>query len=616
MAEDLSEKEMIDSDIKQKEAVKQLTKFETIQKEGRIMKNFQIVSIWFALFFFIGQTGSLIAQSGSNLDSLAEQIRINLWDNPELAQQYAIEYNELVQSSTDIKNQAKGSNFIGLTYYVQGDLVNAIEYYLMSYDLIKQTDDKRYGGILLNNIGAAYDAREKPIETQRYYKEALGVFEEINDTFWIANVTNNLAIQYNALGELENAEKYFLQAKEKFQQLEDSASLNILLVNVASLYKDQKEWRRARQNIEQYLQSDPPKDDSYVYGLNTLSLVEIEAGNLSKAEELLKEALDISEEKGFFQPGLVTRNNFYELFKRQDKYRQALTAYEGYIALKDTIFNQDKDAQLTEMLEKYEAREKQTEIERLNLEDDLSQARISQQRYGLLGAVGALGLLGFFSYRLRNKNRRIQKQDQEKEVLLKEIHHRVKNNLQVISSLLGLQGLSIKDAKAKAAIQEGRSRVHSMSLIHQSLYKKDNLTGIEMKPYLQKLTADLIATYNYQDVEIQSVINSEDITLDVETVVPIGLIINELVTNSVKYAFEGRQKGVIQVELSEDNGLLRLVVSDNGIGLDNDQLKTKEDSYGHSLIRAFRDKLDAEIKVENQDGTKIDLIIKSYKVVA
>ena len=234
----------------------------------------------------------------------------------------------------------------------------------------------------------------------------------------------------------------------------------------------------------------------------------------------------------------------------------------------------------------------------------------------MLGATGAIGLLGFFSYRLRNKNRRIQKQDQEKEVLLKEIHHRVKNNLQVISSLLGLQGLSIKDAKAKAAIQEGRSRVHSMSLIHQSLYKKDNLTGIEMKPYLQKLTADLIATYNYQDVEIQSVINSEDITLDVETVVPIGLIINELVTNSVKYAFEGRQKGVIKVELSEDNGLLRLVVSDNGIGLDNDQLKTKEDSYGHSLIRAFRDKLDAEIKVENQDGTKIDLIIKSYKVVA
>ena len=235
MAEDLSEKEMIDSEIKQKEAVKQLTKFETIQKEGRIMKNFQIVSIWFALFFFIGQTGSLIAQSGSNLDSLAEQIRINLWDNPELAQQYAIEYNELVQSSTDIKNQAKGANFIGLTYYVQGDLVNAIEYYLMSYDLIKQTDDKRYGGILLNNIGAAYDAREKPIETQRYYKEALGVFEEINDTFWIANVTNNLAIQYNALSELENAEKYFLQAKEKFQQLEDSASLNILSVSYTHL---------------------------------------------------------------------------------------------------------------------------------------------------------------------------------------------------------------------------------------------------------------------------------------------------------------------------------------------------------------------------------------------
>jgi len=568
-----------------------------------------------SLFTLVIHNNALRSQSVSLIDSLEQQIRLNLWDNPDLAQQYALEYNELVQSDVDLKNMAKGANFIGLTYYVQGDLVNAIEYYLMSYDLIKQTDDKRYGGILLNNIGAAYDAREKPIETQRYYKEALGVFEEINDTFWIANVTNNLAIQYNALGELENAEKYFLQAKEKFQQLEDSASLNILLVNVASLYKDQKEWRRARQNIEQYLQSDPPKDDSYVYGLNTLSLVEIEAGNLSKAEELLKEALDISEEKGFFQPGLVTRNNFYELFKRQDKYRQALTAYEGYIALKDTIFNQDKDAQLTEMLEKYEAREKQTEIERLNLEDDLSQARISQQRYGLLGAAGALGLLGFFSYRLRNKNRRIQKQDQEKEVLLKEIHHRVKNNLQVISSLLGLQGLSIKDAKAKAAIQEGRSRVHSMSLIHQSLYKKDNLTGIEMKPYLQKLTADLIATYNYQDVEIKSVINSEDITLDVETVVPIGLIINELITNSIKYAFEDRSSGKITIELRETDNQLILVVADDGIGLVTDQLQSKRDGFGHSLIRAFKDKLEADIEIISNGGTMIRLNINSYKSI-
>ena len=98
------------------------------------------------------------------------------------------------------------------------------------------------------------------------------------------------------------------------------------------------------------------------------------------------------------------------------------------------------------------------------------------------------------------QNDTIKKALAEKEVLLKEIHHRVKNNLQVISSLLGLQGLSVKDAKAKAAIQEGRSRVHSMSLIHQSLYKKDNLTGIEMKPYLEKLATDLIATYNYQDI--------------------------------------------------------------------------------------------------------------------
>ena len=116
-----------------------------------------------------------------------------------------------------------------------------------------------------------------------------------------------------------------------------------------------------------------------------------------------------------------------------------------------------------------------------------------------------------------------------------------------------------------------------MSLIHQSLYKKDNLTGIEMKPYLEKLATDLIATYNYQDINIQSVINSEDITLDVETVVPVGLIINELVTNSVKYAFEGRRSGTITIELMEHDDKLRLSVSDDGIGLEDNDLQAKKD---------------------------------------
>ena len=570
---------------------------------------------YYLLVIILFQLSSAHSQVDISIDSLELLIRNNLWDKPKIAQDYADQYIQLASNQDDIAIKARGQNFKGLTHYALGNYIQAVQYYLKSYELIKQTDDKRYEGILLNNIGAAYRVREKPDETEIYYKKALDVFNEINDTLWIANVTNNLAIVLNAKLEFSEAEKYFLQARERYQQLQDSASLNTLAVNIGSLYTDMEEWDKVQENIDIFFRSNPPVNDLYVYGKHLLARKAMNNGAYAESEAILQETIRITEEKGLSHAGLNAKSLYYQLQKLVGNDRNTLLAYEDYVAQKDSIFSKEKDEQLTEMLEKYESLEKEAEIDKLALADELNQTQISRQRMGLLAALSGLGLLGFFFYRLRQKNQRIQKQDQEKEVLLKEIHHRVKNNLQVISSLLGLQGLSIKDAKAKAAIQEGRSRVHSMSLIHQSLYKKDNLTGIEMKPYLESLIHDLIDTYNYRDISIQSDIICDDITLDVETVVPIGLIINELVTNSVKYAFEDRERGTITTTLNKVDQQLKLRVKDNGIGLNSDQLKVKEETFGHSLIRAFRDKLDADVNISSNNGTQVELIIRSYKLL-
>ena len=570
---------------------------------------------YYLLVIILFQLSWAHSQVDISIDSLELLIRNNLWDKPKIAQDYADQYIQLASNQDDIAIKARGQNFKGLTHYALGNYIQAVQYYLKSYELIKQTDDKRYEGILLNNIGAAYRVREKPDETEIYYKKALDVFNEINDTLWIANVTNNLAIVLNAKLEFSEAEKYFLQARERYQQLQDSASLNTLAVNIGSLYTDMEEWDKVQENIDIFFRSNPPVNDLYVYGKHLLARKAMNNGAYAESEAILQETIRITEEKGLSHAGLNAKSLYYQLQKLVGNDRNTLLAYEDYVAQKDSIFSKEKDEQLTEMLEKYESLEKEAEIDKLALADELNQTQISRQRMGLLAALSGLGLLGFFFYRLRQKNQRIQKQDQEKEVLLKEIHHRVKNNLQVISSLLGLQGLSIKDAKAKAAIQEGRSRVHSMSLIHQSLYKKDNLTGIEMKPYLESLIHDLIDTYNYRDIAIQSDIICDDITLDVETVVPIGLIINELVTNSVKYAFEDRERGTITTTLNKVDQQLKLRVKDNGIGLNSDQLKVKEETFGHSLIRAFRDKLDADVNISSNNGTQVELIIRSYKLL-
>jgi two-component sensor histidine kinase/Tfp pilus assembly protein PilF len=532
----------------------------------------------------------------------------------------AIETYELARfEHQQVPNNGESLNIldlnIGVAYYFAGDLSNALKFYLKAYQDAKAHGYRYNFSRVVNNIAVIYRRNEEYDSALQYYRESLSIKSADNDSSGMASTLQNMGLCYSYKDQADSSMNYLQQAKQIYEQVGDYEEVPLVNLQIADAHYRMDQYPEALKKLEEI------RYNGYA-GLplsNELN-AHVTLGALYNINNAPTQALKILDQalaafgKSEYTDAIMEihrerAKTLHVLGRSAEAYDELMKANE----LKEAIDSELQQKESVKQQTKFETIQKEAEIIRLGLADDLNKARLSQQRIGLLATIGALGLLGFFSYRLRQKNQRIQKQDAEKEVLLKEIHHRVKNNLQVISSLLGLQGLSIKDAKAKAAIQEGRSRVHSMSLIHQRLYKKDNLTGIEMKPYLEKLTADLIATYNYKDIEIQPVIDSEDITLDVETVVPIGLIINELVTNSVKYAFEGRDTGIVHIAMFEDNGLLHLVVSDNGIGLDTDQLKAKEDSYGHSLIRAFRDKLNAEIKVENQDGTKIELIIKSYK---
>lgn len=149
---------------------------------------------------------------------------------------------------------------------------------------------------------------------------------------------------------------------------------------------------------------------------------------------------------------------------------------------------------------------------------------------------------------------------------MKEIHHRVKNNLQIISSLLDLQSLTIQDAQASEAVKESRNRVHSMALIHQNLYNEGNIKGIQIENYINHLAENLFQSYNIQPGKVKLKTDIEQIDLDVDTVIPIGLILNELLSNSLKYAFTNKEAGIILVKLKQLNGSLLLEVKDNGAG--------------------------------------------------
>ncbi len=200
----------------------------------------------------------------------------------------------------------------------------------------------------------------------------------------------------------------------------------------------------------------------------------------------------------------------------------------------------------------------------------------------------------------------------EKEVLLKEIHHRVKNNLQVVSSLLGLQSRTIEDGAMRKMFQESQNRVHSMALIHESLYQSVNLSEIDFPAYIDQLADYLFRSYGVDSNRVQLTASIDELRLTMDTAVPCGLIVNELVSNSLKYAFPGGGTGRIRIEMREDaNHCIRLAVTDDGIGLPDGAGQAGTKSLGLRLVRTLADQLGATVEMVSDGGARVALTFQA-----
>lgn len=234
--------------------------------------------------------------------------------------------------------------------------------------------------------------------------------------------------------------------------------------------------------------------------------------------------------------------------------------------------------------------------------------------------LSALGLLGFVIYlqyrKQRQNNALIQKQSQELAVLNREIHHRVKNNLQVISSMLDLQSSSVQDASAKGVIKEAILRVQAMAFIHQNLYRDEAVNSVNMHEYIQILSDHLFKTYNIKPDKIQLHTQIESIQLHTDTAVPLGMILNELISNALKYAFKNREQGAIWVTLKKNSQELLLEVKDDGVGLPPDFDLERSHSFGYEVIQAMAQKLRARLNINSNGGTDVQLLITKFKTTA
>ena len=202
----------------------------------------------------------------------------------------------------------------------------------------------------------------------------------------------------------------------------------------------------------------------------------------------------------------------------------------------------------------------------------------------------------------------------EKEVMLKEIHHRVKNNLQIICSLLNMQADAINDAQTRAAFGETRNRVRSMALIHEQLYQTPDLAHINLGEYLETLVASIKRSANQNGERLAFAFDCQNVALDIDRAVPCGLIVNELVTNAIKYAFPGGRSGAIQLQLRAQEQTVILSVRDDGIGMKSDFNWEQSDSIGLQLVAALTEQLEGEVALESgQSGTLWTIRFKNLK---
>ncbi len=205
----------------------------------------------------------------------------------------------------------------------------------------------------------------------------------------------------------------------------------------------------------------------------------------------------------------------------------------------------------------------------------------------------------------RQVEKKIMAQLREKEILLREVHHRVKNNMQIIESLFKLQSRHVDDEKVREILGDAGNRIRTMALIHEKLYRSTDLAEIEIKDYIGLLVKGLYQAYRVDPERIRPIIECEDVTLDINTAIPFGLIINEIMTNTIKHAFPGDRRGDMRLYIGEtETGEYTATISDNGIGIAEDIDPATTGSLGLHLIDILiRDQLGGEYQIARSSGT-------------
>ncbi len=553
--------------------------------------------------------------------------------------------------------------FIGSSLTAENKLDSALHHFKIEHEIdVALRDSSSYGHSTLN-LANAYGRLLMIDSAQHYFFDAIEFARSQNEGYKLATMFKDLADLFLTVGYTSKAREYAeesLLLAEEFGMPRNNGICQVILGECA--LKD-KAYGEARSWFAQAVETgDQNTSQSFVVAamLGDLRVRMANRDNLGAAQREfteLENLVALFESPVLSQQLMITQAEYYlinnslsaareklnslettltsdDIYRQQSLQRLWAMYYDQagnpglalhhtrlYHHLSDSIDALDRERALLDMESKYQKSVQDARIRTLESENALSNLHLknAQQRFWIL-AIGFLvfAVLLYWVYRLLQKTKSqnviISKSLQEKEVLIREIHHRVKNNLQFISSLLSLQSEYVIDRQALTALVEGQNRVQSMAMIHQDLYQGENLTNVSVPVYLEKLVGNLFTSYNIAPDKVLLQMDIDDLHLDVDLLVPLGLIINELLSNSLKHAFPDQRRGIINLSLKEDVEDLILEMKDDGVGYNPKHIG--KESFGNRLVEALVTQVEGVLTTVSHNGTQVMLRIPQYKEAA
>jgi len=501
-------------------------------------------------------------------------------------------------------------------------------------------------------LGYLYHDLKQPDRALESCAESLKHVVDVNkdnDSFNVLSLAVNVLLAQHRVKEA-------LRYINKFVKATPPASLKsaaMLTLFKAQCYAALKQYPLASKHIllaEEYLRAidnsnDPIfHNDSYRMGVYQVAgEIYMATKDYPKARSYFNKMVQVNKKVNYLSEKVLHELLLSKLDSAQENFKGALVHHQRYSFLKDSIFNDARSRQITNFQIQYETQSKVQRIALLTKKNEMQHALLVQNEFQqtvfIVGSIllSALLILAYRGFKAKKKHNKILegKQDEinrkneslnqlladkeillgnkdelleEKGWLLKEVHHRVKNNLQIITSLLNSQAAYLNDTKALTAILDTQHRVHAMSLIHQKLYQSDKIATIAIDEYLKELVEHLSDSYN-SDGKISFQLEILSMEMNVAMAVPLGLLVNEAVTNCIKYAFPDGKSGIVSLSLKEVLPCsYSLNIADTGIGIKNPSDFSSRRSLGMKLMEGLSKQLGGQLTLDNINGLIINVL--------